>query len=81
MSHTEPLDRLAKVVHDLLLRDGFLGEDGKATREAERKTGISRSTLDRKLTSGDFNYRELVLIARALGIKTSAITRAAEVAA
>lgn len=81
MSHTEPLDRLAQVVTDLLQAGGFLGEDGKATREAERRTGIARATLDRKLTSGEFNARELILLGRALGIEASAIVRASEVAA
>lgn len=81
MSHIEPADRLGEVVQNLLRDHGLLDEKGKATREAERRTGIARLTLDRKITSGDFTMRELFLIARVFGIKASAIAVMAEDAA
>lgn len=50
-------------------------------REVERATGLARTTLTRKISSGDFKVSELEALAALLGLKASALIGMAEDAA
>ena len=73
-----PATNLAKVVTDALADARLLTADGKASREADRRTGISRSTLDRLLVSGEFKPTQLVGVASAAGVEAWELMRRAE---
>jgi lambda repressor-like predicted transcriptional regulator len=78
MSHSTTSNHLGQVVRDALGEAGLLTEKGKASREADRRTGVSRATLDRLFVSGDFKPQQLAGIAAALGTKGSALMALAE---
>lgn len=71
-----PLTRLAEVV------TADLNAAGISENSASERTGIARSTLKRRLTTGDFTYGELWKIADLLQTTPAKIqARAEQVAA
>lgn len=70
MHHT--LSNLAQVVGEAL------GATGLSDREIERRTGLSRTTLARRLADGDFKFSEATRIAKLLDVDLSALVRQAE---
>lgn len=78
MSNGTEAEALGKVIRDAMRAAGLLTEKGRASIEAERRTGINRMTLDRLLTSGDFTSTQLGRIATALGTTRSALMLEAE---
>ena len=70
------LDSLAGVVREAL------GATDLSDREIERRTGISRTTLDRRLADGDFRLSQLSRIAHLLEVPAwKLLKRASEAAA
>lgn len=78
VSHYTTSNHLGQVVRDALGEAGLLTETGAASREADRRTGVSRATLDRLFVSGDFRPQQLSSIAAALGTTGSALMALAE---
>lgn len=70
-----PTKALGEVVASALV------EAGLTPNKAARRSGIPRSTLERRLVTGDFKYSELEQVASLLGVATSELTRRAEVVA
>lgn len=61
---------------------GSLAEAGITQRQASEQTAIARTTLARKMNTGDFTVAELVAIAQLLGTTvTDLVARAEDVAA
>lgn len=58
-----------------------LGIANLSEREAAHRTNIPRSTLKRKLVTGDFTVTELASIARVLKVNVSDLIQWAETAA
>ena len=65
-------DFLAQVVRDELARTEL------SAREIERRSGIPRNTLERRLNSGELTLGNLIAVARLLGLRLSALVRLAE---
>lgn len=73
MNHPNTLASVAQVVAEAL--DATALSD----REIERRTGIARTTLTRRLADGDFRLiSELAPIARLLGVPLHDLVRRAE---
>lgn len=60
-----------------VVRDALAGTD-LSDREIERRTGIPRNTLDRRLAAGTLTVPDGIAIARLLGVRLSAIVAKAE---
>lgn len=74
MSHLTP-DTLAQVAR------AELDSTGLSEREIEKRTGISRETLNRRIAAGELRSRDLLKIAELIGEPLSALVARAERAA
>lgn len=72
MSHPLTPELLARVAREEL--DAL----SLSEREIQRRTGISRDTLDRRVSSGELRSRDLLKISDLLGIKLSTLIARAE---
>ena len=71
MNHLTP-ELLAQVVR------AELDATGLTEREIQRRTGISRDTLNRRIAAGDLRSRDLLRIAGVLDIPLSVLVARAE---
>lgn len=72
MSHPLTPEILARVAREELKATSL------SEREIERRTGISRDTLNRRIEAGELRSSDLLRISRLLGIKLSTLVARAE---
>lgn len=72
MSHPLTPELLARVAREEL--DAL----SLPEREIQRRTGISRDTLHRRIAAGELRSRDLLRISDLLGVKFSTLARRAE---
>lgn len=75
MVHNTPPARMAQVV------TAALEDAGLSERQASELAAIPRTTLKRKMRTGDFTVTELAAIASAVGTTVAALAASAEDAA
>lgn len=75
MPHTDEAAALAAFLSE------YIEEEGLSKREAAKRLGYTKSTLDRRLERADFRLSELSRVAKRLGMTREQLAKRLEVAA